>query len=94
MKKILCGFLALGMVNFCNAQTAIKKDEVKFTPPVIKKNKPKTKLASTAKFTQPVIKKNDEVKFNPPVIKKNKTAVKIEKVKFTPPVIVKDKPTE
>jgi len=78
MKNLLFGLFALGLANFCNAQTTDKKEEVKFTPPVIKKNKPTAKLTSTAKFT-------------PPVIKKNTTAKKSEKVKFTPPVIVKDK---
>ena len=94
MKKLLFGLFALGLTNFCNAQTTDKKEEVKFTPPVIKKNKPKAKSTSTAKFTPPVIKKDEEVKFTPPVIKKNKVAKKSEKVKFTPPVIVKDKSTK
>jgi len=39
MKKVLFGFLTFGLVNLCNAQTADKKEEVKFTPPVIEKNK-------------------------------------------------------
>lgn len=93
MKKILFGFFTLGLVNLCNAQTADKKDEVKFTPPVIKKNKPTPKSTTTAKFAPPVIKKDEEVRFTPPVIKKNKT-IKREKVKFTPPIIVKDKSTK
>jgi len=94
MRKLLFGFLALGLANFCNAQTADKKDKVKFTPPVIKKNTPATKSTSTVNFPPPVIKKDEEAKFPPSVVKKNKTAKKSEKVKFALPVIVKDKSTK
>jgi hypothetical protein len=81
MKKLLFGLFALGTVSFCNAQTADKKEEVKFTPPVIVKDEPATKSTNT-------------VKFSSPIIKKNKTAKKSKKAKFTPPVIVKDKSTK
>jgi hypothetical protein len=74
MKKILFGLLTLGITNLCAAQTVDKKGEVKFTPPVIKKDE-------DVKFTPPVIKKDEEVKFTPPVIKQNKTTKK--KIKFT-----------
>ena len=74
MKKILFGLLTFGITNLCAAQTVDKKGEVKFTPPVIKKDE-------DVKFTPPVIKKDEEVKFTPPVIKQNKTTKK--KIKFT-----------
>ncbi len=92
MKKLLVSFLVLGLANFCVAQTAAKNSEIKFTPPVIKKNKQvrKTTHVSTVKFTPPVIENDDEVTFTPPVIKKNKATKKTQTVKFTPPVIVKD----
>ena len=61
MKKLLFSVFALGLANLCSAQTTVKKEEVKFTPPVIKKDKPVVKTASTTKFTPPVIVK-DEIK--------------------------------
>ena len=59
MKKLLFCLFALGLANFCIAQTADKKKEVKFTPPVIKKNK--------------TVKKSEKTKFTPPVIVKDKS---------------------
>jgi hypothetical protein len=94
MKKILCGLFVFGLVTACNAQTADKKTEVKFTPPVITKNKATAKSASKAKIAPPVVVSDEEVKFTPPVIKKNQPSKKKEKVKFTPPVITKDKSTK
>lgn len=55
MKKILFGLLTLGITNLCAAQTVDKKGEVKFTPPVIKKDE-------EVKFTPPVIKQNKTTK--------------------------------
>jgi len=94
MKKVLVGLFALGFTNLCAAQTAGKKEEVKFTPPVLKKNKPAAKSDGTAKFTPPVIVKDEEVKFTPPVLKKNQPSKSNKKVKPTHPVIVKDKSTK
>jgi len=88
MKKLLFSAFALGLANLCSAQTTVKKEEVKFTPPVIKKDKPVVKTASTTKLTSPVIVK--EVKFTPPAIKKNKAVKKNRKAKPISPVIVKD----
>ena len=95
MKKIVLGLFALGLVQFCSAQTT-KKSAVKFTPPVIVKDTPTIKSNEKVKFTPPVIKKDEvakdeEVKFTPPVIKKDHPNKKKSPVKFTPPVIVKDK---
>jgi len=92
MKKVFIGLFTLGFATFCSAQSSGKKEEVKFTPPVLKKNKPNANKGSTAKVTPPVIIKDEGVKFTPPVLKKNKPVKKNKKVKFTPPVIVKDKP--
>ena len=89
MKKLLFSAFALGLANLCSAQTTVKKEEVKFTPPVIKKDKPVVKTASTTKFTPPVIVK-DEIKFAAPAIKKNKAVKKNRKAKPISPVIVKD----
>jgi hypothetical protein len=72
MKMLLFGLFTLCVISFCNAQTTDKNDEVKFTPPVIKKDKPTVKSTTKAKFTPPVIKKDEETKFTPPVIKKDK----------------------
>ena len=76
MKKLFLGILSIGLVHFCTAQTK-KNSDVKFTPPVIKKDKESTKTKKRVVFTPPVIKKdkltsNGEVKFTPPVIKKDK----------------------
>ncbi len=96
MKKVLLGALVMGLAQLCAAQ-AKPVSEVKFTPPVIKKDKKPAK-ANEVVFTPPVIKKDvvkkDEVKFTPPVIRKNKHAKKSKKVKFSPPVIVKDMSTK
>ena len=89
MKKLLFSAFALGLANLCSAQTTVKKEEVKFTPPVIKKDKPVVKTASTTKLTSPVIVK-DEIKFAAPAIKKNKAVKKNRKAKPISPVIVKD----
>jgi hypothetical protein len=75
MKTLLIGILSLGMANFCHAQAAGKKEQVKFTPPVIKKDHPATKSSSTQKIPPPVI---VQQKFPPPAIKKDKTRKKIK----------------
>ena len=54
MKKLLFSAFALGLANLCSAQTTVKKEEVKFTPPVIVKDE--------IKFAAPIIKKNKAVK--------------------------------
>jgi hypothetical protein len=56
MKKLFLGLFALGIFQFCNAQTK-HISEVKFTPPVIKKDKPASKPIEKVRFTPPVIKK-------------------------------------
>lgn len=86
MKKAALTLFAFALANFCHAQTAAKKEEVKLTPPVSKKNKP----ATTTKFTPPIIVKDQEVNRLQPVAVKSRAAKKKEKVKFTPPVIRKD----
>lgn len=91
MKKVLLGCLVWSLVSISVGQTAAKKEETKFTPPVIRKDKPKTKQKAAAKFTVPLIVKEENAKFTPPVIQKKKTAKKRAQAKFTPPVIVKDK---
>ncbi|WP_162944632.1 hypothetical protein [Flavisolibacter nicotianae] len=86
MKKVALGLFAFALANFCHAQTTAKKEDVKFTPPIIKKNKP----ASVTKFTPPVIWKDKGTSRTHTVTYKSGAAKKRENVKFTPPVIVKD----
>ncbi|MFN8244641.1 MAG: hypothetical protein U0X40_11360 [Ferruginibacter sp.] len=78
MKKLLLGILTVAATNLCTAQVAGQKEEAKFTPPVIRKDKPAAKTDNSVK---PSHRKHA----------KRVTTKSKEKVTFTPPVIVKDK---
>ncbi len=58
MKKLLLSLFSIGMLQICTAQKVVDTT-VKFIPPVIKKNKPKSKKKEQIQFTPPTIVKDD-----------------------------------
>ena len=81
MKKIISTVFALGMLQLAQAQT--KEEAVKFSPPVIKKNK----LAKNVDVPPPPPPKKLSTRTTVPKPPVPPKALKEEAVMFTPPTI-------